>query len=451
MMSTSDSVSPPPTVAALGDRLYRLVEALVPLRRCLTGDGLRKTLARLAEEAPVAITEVATGTPVLDWTIPPEWHVREAYLATPDGRRIVDWADSALHVVQYSQSVHDRMTLAALRPHLHSLPERPDWVPYRTSYYTPAWGFCLAHRTLDALAAEVGDDTPLEVVIDADHRDGSLTYGEIVVPGETEDEILLSAHACHPHLANDNAASLAVAAALASDRATGLPRRYTLRVLVAPGTLGAIAWLHQNRATLARIRHGLVLANLGDGGSLTYKQTRRATLDGAPHAVDRAVALAARDLGVPLDVRSFSPTGYDERQFASPGIDLPVGRLTRTPHGEYPEYHTSADDLTLVRPDALAASYGALAATLDILDGDARYRSRVPDGEPQLGRRGLYAPVGGQPVAPDAQTALLWVLNLADGSHSLLDAAVHSGLPFRTLRAAADRALAAGLLDPADA
>ena len=430
-----------------GERLRALVADLLPLRRCLTGAGLRETLARLGEVVPVAVTEVPTGEAVFDWTVPPEWRVREAFLRLPSGRRVADWAASPLHLVQYSRPVRERMTLAALRPHLHTLPGQPDLVPYRTAYYTPTWGFCLSHNELETVAEETGERGEVEVVVDADLFDGHLSYGEVVVPGETEDEILLSAHACHPALANDNATGLAVAATLAAERLAGPRQRHTLRVLFAPGTLGALAWLSRTRER--RVCHGLVLSNLGDAGPLTYKLSRSGTLR-APLAIDRAVAVALRDTVGPegFGTRPWTPEGYDERQFGSPGIDLPVGRLTRTPHGEYAQYHTSGDDLSLVSAAALAESLDVLRATLAVLDGDARVRNLQPFGEPQLGRRGLYAPIGGHAHPPEAQAALAWVLALADGDHSLVDTAERSGLPFATVRHAADRLLAADLLAP---
>lgn len=438
--------APPPTAGA---GLHALVADLLPLRRCLTGDGLRATLARLDSVVPVAVTEVPSGEAVFDWTVPPEWRVREAFLRLPSGRRVADWAASPLHLVQYSRPVRERMTIGALRPHLHTLPDQPDLVPYRTAYYAPTWGFCVSQNDFVSMSDELGERGEIEVVIDADLFEGSLTYGEVVVPGQTEDEILLSAHACHPALANDNASSLAVAATLAAERLAGPRRRHTLRVLFAPGTLGALAWLSRNRERLGRVRHGLVLANLGDAGRFTYKQTRAGTLH-APLSTDRAVAVALRDTVGPdgFETRPWTPDGYDERQFGSPGFDLPVGRLTRTPHGEYPEYHTSGDSLDLVRADSLAESLRVLCAALDVFDGDARYRNTSPYGEPQLGRRGLYAPMGGQPHGPEAQSALMWALALADGDHSLLDTAERSGLPFSAVRHAADRLVGADLLMP---
>ena len=441
------SASARPDVSWTGEALLALVADLLPLRRCLTGQGLRETLARMGEIVPVAVTEIPTGEAAFDWTVPPEWRVAEAHITLPSGRRVADWRASPLHLVQYSRPVRARMTVAELAPHLHSLPDQPGLIPYRTAYYAPAWGFCLSHHDLEALRDELGERGEADVVIDADLFDGSMSVGEIVVPGETDDEILISAHACHPHLANDNASGLAVAVALAAERIAGPMRRHTLRVLIAPGTLGAIAWLARNQERLDRIRHGLVLSNLGDAGGITYKRSRRGTLH-APLAIDRAVGVAMRDRGAPLDTRPWTPDGYDERQFGSPGIDLPVGRLTRTPHGEYAEYHTSGDDLNLLSAASLADSLGVLRGTLAVLDGDGRFRNLRPFGEPQLGRRGLYAPIGGQAFPPEAQSALTWVLALADGEHTLLDTAERSGLSFGTIRGAADRLLETDLLSP---
>ncbi|MEM0964190.1 MAG: DUF4910 domain-containing protein, partial [Bacteroidota bacterium] len=268
---------------------------------------------------------------------------------------------------------------------------------------------------------------------------------EVVIPGRTDRELLLSAHACHPALANDNAASLAVATALAECLLDGPTPEHTIRFLFAPGTIGAITWLAQNRQRVGQIAGGLVLANLGDPGGLVYKRSRRGTL-ASPLAMDTAVEVACRDLDVPVEIRPFAPTGYDERQFGSPGFDLPMGRLTRTPHGEYPEYHTSGDDLSLVTPAALEASLLALEAIVRTFDADAVYQNVKPYGEPQLGRRGLYSALGGTPTAPEDQEAMLWVLNLSDGQHSLLDAATRSGLSFAAVRRAADALLDADLL-----
>jgi aminopeptidase-like protein len=419
---------------APGEELHALVRELYPICRSITGNGVRQTLRVLQGVAPVTVHEVPSGTAVLDWTVPREWNVREAWIADDSGRRVVDFAENNLHLVSYSVPVRARLTLAELRPHLHSLPDRPDWIPYRTSYYKEDWGFCLSQRQLESLP-----DGEYEVLIDSTLEDGHLTYGEVVVPGETDDEILLSAHVCHPSLANDNLSGLAIAALLARQRQRA-PRRHTLRILFAPGTIGAITWLARNSERAQRIRHGLTLVCLGDGHPLTYKRT----LDGrAP--VDRAVEHVLRHSGLPHGTIDFFPYGYDERQYNSPGFRLAVGSLMRGRHGQFPEYHTSADNPGFVIPERLAESYEVIARVLDVLDGDASYRNLCPYGEPQLGRRGLYRAVGGSDI-PGLELAMLWVLCLADGQHSLLDVAERCGTEFAVLRRAADLLLEAGLL-----
>lgn len=440
-----DPVAPRAPAHDTGARLLDDVASLVPHRRCITGEGLRETLDWIGDRLPLHRTEIPSGEAVGDWTVPPEWAVRDAYVELPDGTRLVDWADSGLHLVQYSRAVRTETTLGALRPHLHTLPGRPEATPYRTSYYVDAWGFCLPEvRLRDALDA-FGEDASVRVVIDAKFAPGAMSFGECVIPGETDREILLSAHVCHPHLANDNAAAVAILTELGRRLLDGRRRRHTIRLLFAPGTIGALGWLARSAEVLPRIDAGLVLATLGDGGDLVYKRSRDGTL-GAPLRVDRAVTLALRDLAVPHEVRPFEPGGYDERQFGSPGARLPVGRLSRTPHGEYPEYHTSDDDLALLRPESLAGALDALGAVLDTLDADGVFRTAVPFGEPMLGRRGLYAHADGSPTTPDEHPALLWALSTADGEHRLLDAAEHSGLSVHALRAAADRAVAAGAI-----
>jgi len=415
-----------------GQEMYGLVEELYPIGRSITGDGVRETLRRLQKEIPLTVHEVPTGTPVFDWTVPKEWNVREAYVANARGERVIDYRRSNLHLVGYSVPVRARMRLDELRPRLHTLPERPAWIPFRTSYYRETWGFCLAHQDLDRL-----EDGEYEVVVDTTLADGALTYGEYAIAGRRDDEILISCHVCHPSLCNDNLSGIALATVLARALA-GCAPRYSYRFLFIPGTIGSITWLARNRERVSRIAHGLVLACLGDPGRVTYKRSRRGDA-----VIDRAArhVLSARDHAI-VD---FTPWGYDERQYCSPAFDLPVGCLSRTPHGRFPEYHTSADDLTLVRPEALADSLGVVLEILGVLEGDARYRSTNPACEPQLGRRGLYRALGGATGPPD-EMPLLWVLNQADGRHTLLDVAERSGIEFRRIRRAADLLLEHGLL-----
>ena len=413
-----------------------LIEELFPICRSITGNGVRQTLETLRRFIPLEVNEVPSGIGVLDWTVPPEWNIRDAYILDPDGRRVVDFAANNLHIVQYSRPIDAMIQLGELRPHLHTLPDQPDWIPYRTSYYTENWGFCLTHRQLSSLA-----DGPYRVVIDSDLGPGHLSYGELLIPGETDDTVLFSCHICHPSLANDNLSGIAVATMLACHLQT-LRRRHSYRFLFIPGTIGSLTWLARNEDKVGRIVHGLVLSCLGDAGGMTYKQSRRGNA-----AIDRIVAHVLRNDEVPHRITPFVPYGYDERQYCSPGFDLPVGCLMRTPNGEYPEYHSSADNLSLLRPESLAHSLAVLRCIVAVIEGDAVYRSRNPKGEPQLGRRGLYETIGGQRAASYDQMALLWVLNLADGHHSLLDMAERAGVPFATIRAAADALVAAELLE----
>jgi aminopeptidase-like protein len=416
-----------------GAELHALVERLYPICRSITGDGVRQTLDIIGEHIALERHEVPTGTQVLDWTIPQEWNIRDAYVAAPDGSRVIDFQESNLHVVGYSVPVRQRMPLTELREHLHTLPDQPSWVPYRTSYYAPAWGFCLAQEKLDALP-----DGEYDVVIDSTLADGSLTYGEHVVPGRVTDEVIVSCHVCHPSLANDNLAGIAVAVSLAQQLAAAQPH-YTYRFLFMPGTIGSITWLARNASRIEKVRHGLVLACAGDPGSLTYKKSRRDDAE-----IDRVVQHVLRSRE--HRVVDFSPYGYDERQFCSPGFNLGVGSLTRTPYAGYPEYHTSADNPSFVSPAAMEDTLGALRDAFGVLDRNRRYVNLSPYGEPQLGKRGLYDSLGGRSDAKQAQMAMLWVLNLSDGEHSLLDIAERAGLPFDIVDVAARALHDAGLV-----
>ncbi len=421
--------------------MLRLMTELFPICRSITGDGVRQTLQRIAENIPVERHEVATGTRVFDWEIPPEWNIREAWIADAAGRRVVDFADHTLHILNYSVPFRGRLPWSELRKRLYTIPGHPEWIPYRTSYYSENWGFCLAHDLYVALEAR-GEDAEYDICVDSTLKPGSLTYGECVLPGATDDEILLSCHICHPSLANDNLSGIAVAVE-AARVLLQTERRHTIRLLFIPGTIGSITWLARNENRTSRIRHGLVLTCLGDPGRSTYKRTRRGRAD-----VDRAVEHVLRYSGSPYAIERFIPYGYDERQYNSPGFDLPVGSLMRTPNGRYPEYHTSADNLDLVTVEALLDSLKKLLGAIDILDGNRTYRNLSPKGEPRLGKRGLYRPIGGEMGPGDFdQMALLWVLNLSDGAHSLLDIAERAEMPFDQIRSAAVALAEAALLE----
>jgi aminopeptidase-like protein len=406
----------------LGSRLHAFVAELFPICSSITGNGLREILRRIGQRIPLQIHEVPTGTQVFDWTIPREWNIRDAYVRNSRGEKVIDFKKSNLHVVNYSIPVKAKLSLSELKEHLHAMPDRPDWIPYRTSYYRESWGFCLSQRQLDSLPE---DD--YEVVVDSSLEKGSLSYAECLVPGESQEEVLISCHACHPSLCNDNLSGLAVATFLAQALA-GMKRRYSYRFLFIPGTIGSITWLSRNEPVVPRIRQGLVLACVGDRGTFSYKKSRRGNAE-----IDRAVLHVLATSGSPYNVRDFSPYGYDERQYCSPGFNLPVGCLNRTQHGKFPEYHTSADDLSFVAPDALAGTLRFCLDAFRVLESNETFLNLNPKCEPQLGRRGLYRSMGGHADAETLELAMLWVLNLSDGQHSLLDIAERSALKFDTI------------------
>lgn len=421
-------------LSATGNELHRFAEELYPICRSITGNGLRETLRSIQQIIPVEIFEVPSGTPVFDWTVPKEWNIRDAYIKDASGKRVVDFHRSNLHVVNYSMPVHSTVPLAELKQHLFTLPEHPDWIPYRTSYYKEQWGFCVTHNQLSALT-----DGEYEVCIDSTLQDGHLTYGECYLQGHSKEEILISAHVCHPSLANDNLSGIVVAAGLAQFLA-GKDLRYSYRFLFIPGTIGAITWLARNGDKVPHIRHGLVLTGVGDRGGFHYKKSRRGDAE-----IDRAATHVLRHCGEASEILEFSPYGYDERQYCSPGFNLPVGCLMRSVWGTFPEYHTSADSLDFIHPHQLARSLRLCASIFDVLENNRSYMNQNPCCEPQLGKRNLYRTTGGQSIDVEVN-ARLWVLNFSDGEHSLLDIAERSGLSFAAIRDAAKLLCAKGLL-----
>jgi aminopeptidase-like protein len=434
----NDVAGQPALGQATSGNMLSLIKRLYPICRSITGNGARQTLRMLQDYIPLDIREVATGTPVFDWAIPREWNIREAFIARLDGTKVIDFAAHNLHILQYSTPIDRVVELDELRQHLHTMPDHPSWIPYRTAYYSENWGFCLSQDQLADL-----HDARYRVVIDSSLDDGHLTFGELFISGCSDETILISTHICHPSLANDNLSGIAVATALA-EHIRSINPRYSYRFLFIPGTIGSITWLALNEDKVKAIKCGLVLSCLGDAGGMTYKQSRQGDV-----LIDRIVShLLGHDPG-PSRVVPFVPFGYDERQYCSPGFNLPVGCLMRTEPGGYPEYHTSADNLDFLRTDSLDHSLAMLQKIVSVIESNAVYRNCSPKGEPQLGRRGLYRAMGGQSSVADGQMALLWVLNLSDGTHSLLDIAERAGLPFSAIRAAADALAATDLLKPA--
>lgn len=418
-----------------GTTMLDFIADLYPICRSITGEGVRETLRMIQKRIPLEMHEVPSGTNVFDWTVPLEWNVSDAYIKNEAGVRVVDFKANNLHVMSYSSPLKKRMTLEELKPHLFSLPDHPEWIPYRTSYYQENWGFCLSHKNRELLK-----NGEYEVVIDSTLLPGSLTYGESYLPGENADEVLVSCHVCHPSLCNDNLSGIAVAVLLAQAMAAR-QRRYSYRFLFIPGTIGSITWLARNEDIVSRIKHGLVLTGVGDAGKVTYKRSRQGHAE-----IDRVMTQVLKDSGDPHAIIDFFPYGYDERQYCSPGFDLAVGCFMRTPHGEYPEYHSSGDNLDFVKADSLARSFSRCLEAFELLEHNRTYLNQNPKCEPQLGRRGLYRAVAGQQEKQSKELALLWVLNVSDGHHTLLDIAECANLPFRRIQAAAEALAEVGLL-----
>jgi aminopeptidase-like protein len=418
----------------IGEEMYQLMVELYPLCRSITGDGLRETLRIIGNHIPVRIHEIPTGTPVFDWTVPLEWKINDAYIKNSKGEKILDFRHSNLHVISYSIPIRRTMPLEELKQHLFTLPDHPDWIPYRTSYYKESWGFCLSHKQYLKL-----EEDEYEVVIDSCLENGYLTYGEYYVKGQTSDEVLISCHTCHPSLCNDNLSGLSLSVFLAKCLSS-LELRFSYRFLYVPVTIGSITWLAQNETQVAKIKHGLVVSCVGDPGKSTYKKSRQGDAE-----IDRAMAHVLKHSGAEYEVTEFIPYGYDERQFCSPAFNLPVGCLMRTPNGRFPEYHTSADNLEFVHTSSLGDSFAKTVSALSILEDNRTYINRNPKCEPQLGKRGLYEMVGG-PGRESRELAIFWVLNLSDGQHTLLDIAERSCLKFDSIREAARVLVVHGLL-----
>jgi aminopeptidase-like protein len=412
--------------SVIGKEMYSLMKELFPICRSITGNGVRETLKIISKQIPLTVHEVSSGTKVFDWVIPKEWNIEDAYVLDSNKNKIIDFKKSNLHVLNYSIPINKKITLSELKEHIHTLPEQPDAIPYLTSYYKEEWGFCMTHNDFLKLS-----DDEYDVVINSSLEHGSLTYGEYFIEGQIKDEFVLTCYVCHPSLCNDNLSGTVLITSIAKSLANIKPY-YSYRFLFIPETIGAITWLAKNESNLIKIKHGLVATCVGDPGPKTYKKSRRGNAE-----IDKAAENILKS-SKENTIRDFWPSGSDERQFCSPGFNLPFGSLIRSVYGYFPEYHTSLDDLTFVQEEFLIDSFSSYISIIFIIENNRKYLNLNPKCEPQLGKRGLYRLIGGQKNGGIDEIALFWVLNQSDGNTSLLDISEKSNLQFKIIKDAAD-------------
>ncbi len=421
-----------------GEEMYSLARRLFPICRSLTGDGVRETLSILREIIPIETHEVPSGTQAFDWEIPPEWNIRDAYIKDDTGKRVVDFAESNLHVVGYSIPFEGRLSLQELNEHLYSLPEQPDLIPYITSYYSPRWGFCLTHRQRETLA-----EGTYEVCVDSTLEPGSLTYADLLIKGSSDRQILISTYVCHPSMANNELSGPIVATFLARQLLELKNLRYSYRFVFAPETIGSIVYLSKHLEELReKVIAGYVVTCAGDPGPFSYLQTPN-----GDSLVDKVTKHVLENSGEEYMLYDFLTRGSDERQYCSPGVNLPIGSLMRTKYGEYP-YHTSGDNLSFVTAGGLAGSLALYGRCLETIEQNATYRVTVC-GEPQLSKRGLY-PTLSTKESGKLVRRMMNLLAFSDGSRDLLSVAERIGEPVWELFPIVDRMLEHDLLERVD-
>ena len=433
-------------IPEIGEDMHKLMVELFPICRSITGNGLRKTLKILKNHIQLEIFEVPTKTKAFDWEVPREWNINDAYIKNSKGKKIVDFRKSNLHVLNYSIPINKKISLEELKLHLHSLPERPDVIPYHTSYYNEDWGFCITHNQLLRL-----EEDEYEVFIDTTLEDGSLSYGEYFIKGKSEDEVLFSCYTCHPSMCNDNLSGVVLVTFLAK-YLKNISLQYSYRFLFVPETIGAIVWLNRNEQNVVKIKHGLVATCVGDAGISTYKKSRQGDAE-----IDQIVIDVLKKSGDNYKITSFDPLGSDERQFCSPGFNLPVGSLRRSSPPNFPEYHTSADNTEFVKAKYLADSFSKYMKVILKLEenfgnfypknneeklpklaskNDQVFLNLNPKCEPKLDKTGVYRKIGGQ-NSNNALT-IMWLLNYSDGKHSLHDITLRSGIDFKEIKQTAE-------------
>jgi aminopeptidase-like protein len=440
------------------DELYALMEELYPICRSITGNGVRKTLKILKKKIPLKIIEVPTGTKVFDWKIPLEWNIKDAYVKNSQGKRIIDFKKSNIHLLNYSVPINKKITQQELKLHLHTLADKPNSIPYVTSYYKKNWGFSVAHNQLESF-----NDDYYDVKIDSSLKPGSLTYGEFLKKGKISDEILISTYVCHPSLCNDNLSGVVVSTILANILSK-IDTYFSYRFIFVPETIGTITWLSKNQKNLSKIKGGLVITCVGDDGNFTYKKTKHGN-----STIDKIINDIFKQSKRKTKTKDFFPYGSDERQFCSPGINLDVGVFMRTPYYEFKEYHTADDNLKFVSKTALKDSLSMLLKIISAIEITKNieqyskikkienkksdiYLNLKPKCEPQLGKRKLYRNISkrrlvGKDNSQDLiEISILWILNYSDGNYSLNDISKISGLPIKLLKHSSQLLLKKSLL-----
>ncbi|MDQ3020501.1 MAG: DUF4910 domain-containing protein [Bacteroidota bacterium] len=419
--------------------IEKYFDRLWSINRSLTGNGNRQTLKILSELVDLKISEIPSGTQCFDWTVPVEWNVKEAWIKDSSGNVIIDFKKNNLHLLGYSEKFYGKISLSELKKNLYSLPEQPELIPYLTSYYNARWGFCLSYNQLQTLK----EDT-YEVFIDSElNRNGSMTIGEAVLKGDSDKEVLLSTYICHPSMANNELSGPLVTAFLYKELIKLKSRRYSYRFLFLPETIGSICYLSMNGNNLKeKMIAGYVVTCIGDKGNFTYKKSRRGNA-----LPDRAAELVLEETEKNFIIEDFFPTGSDERQYCSPGFNLPVGSLMRTRYGKYKEYHTSGDNKDFVSFEALEKSVNKYQEIINVIENNYIYVNKIAYCEPQLGKRDLYPTLGSQKDTTEFVNAVMWVLNLTDGSNDMIDISRRSKIPFKLLIKAAEKLEEKGLIE----
>lgn len=395
------------------DLIEEYFDRLWPICRSITGDGLRESFHILQELIPLELHEVKSGTNVFDWKVPKEWNIRDAYIITPGGKKIADFSKNNLHVVNYSIPIDKKVKFSELKQHLYFKKELPNAVPYVTSYYKEDWGFCIDYNTYKSLSK----DGEYRVVVNSSLQDGSLTYGELLLPGESEEEILFTSYLCHPSMANNELSGPLTLSFLYRELKKQKNSHYSYRFVIAPETIGAICYLAQNKEILMKnVKGGFIFTCCGDNGSITYKSTRDENT-----LTNRILPHVLNSKGVEFGVIPFDPIGSDERQYASPGFNLPVGVVMRTPFSEYPEYHTSLDNKELMNFGKIEELTKTIRDVVKAFNLNDKYENQIKYGEPFLGKRNLYEDLSTSRSHSETIKMRMRLLNYLDGKRDLLE------------------------------